>query len=129
MSNEKTVKLTVYTDEVTKAEWERLSKSRNRRPSAEADVALKQELERAYQSGELDRPGDRDKSSTKKISYGTAVAIVKANADDGQTRTLAVIETAQVLGLDAEKLLEACIDAGLKPTNENGASKKKEVNE
>ena len=117
MSNEKTVKLTVYTDEVTKAEWERLSKSRNRRPSAEADVALKQELERAYQSGELDRPGDIDKSTTKKVSYETAVAIVKANANQDQTQTLAVIETAQVLGLDADKLLEACIAAGLKPQN------------
>lgn len=125
MSNEKTVKLTVYTDEVTKAEWERLSKSRNRRPSAEADVVLKQELERAYQSGELDRPGDREKSSTEKISYETAVAIVKANSDQGQTRTLAVIETAQALGLDAKKLLEACMDAGLTPKNGDAVSKKK----
>ena len=126
MAGEKTAKLTVYTDETTKAEWERLSKSRNRRPSAEADVILRQELNRAYESGELTKPNEANSTDTT-VSYETAVAILKANADKDQVRALAIAETAQLLGLDGEKLLEACMDAGLQAKNGNGTSKKKEV--
>ena len=49
--------------------------------------------------------------------------MIKATADNGHTRTVAILETASVLGLDGEKLLSACIDAGLKPKNGNGSKK------
>ena len=118
-------RLTLQISPELKKEFERLAKSRRRASSNEVEILMEKELESAYEAGELDRPDETSSSSESQISYETAVAIVKANADDGQTRAPAVIETAQVLGLDPEKLLEACMDAGLKPKNGNKVSKKK----
>ena len=118
-------RLTLQISPELKKEFERLAKSRRRASSNEVEILMEKELKSAYEAGELDRPGESQSSSKSTISYETAILIVKANADDGQTRTQAVIETAQALGLEPDKLLEACIDAGLRPKNGNGASKKK----
>ena len=118
-------RLTLQISPELKKEFDRLAKSRRRASSNEVEILMEKELESAYETGELDRPGES--SSGSPLSYETAVAILKANADNDQVRALAIAETAQLLGLDGEKLLEACMDAGLQAKNGNGTSKKKEV--
>lgn len=120
-------KIVVYVEEEFKTEWERLAAKRFRPASVEAERLMSLELEQAYETGELENANDEETPETAKISYEQAVEIVEANSDNGQTRTLAILKTAQLLGLEGEKLLEACIEAGLKPKNGNGATKKQEV--
>ncbi len=104
-------RLTLQIDPDLKKEFERLAKSRRRASSNEVEILMEQELDRAYKSGELNKP---DNISQTSIGYDQAVAIVKANSGSGHTQIAAILETAQLLGLDGEKLLEACTQAGLK---------------
>lgn len=118
------VTLTVYLDPEVKKQWEALAKVRDRSATVETARTINAELERAYETGELQRlDGLQDKENTPSVTYEKAVEVIQATADNGHTRTVAILETARVLGLDGEKLLSACIDAGLKPKNGNGSQR------
>lgn len=118
-------RLNLYIAEEIRAGLETLATKTRRSPSAQVEVLVEQALEAAYADGTLPKP---ETEEAQKLDYETAVSILKVTSDKNQIRLSAITETAQLLGLNAEKLLETCIDVGLQPKNGNGTSKQKEVN-